>query len=209
MSISERIATEGRPAWITAGLASVSFVALLWFLELADQVSNNRLDQLGIRPRSEEGLLGILFAPLLHGGWGHLESNTIPVLLLGFLVLASGVGRGLAATAVIWLVAGVGVWLIAPANSITLGASVLVFGWLLYLVVRGFVTRNPWEIIVGITLLIMYGGVLFGVLPGQPGISWQGHLFGAIGGVLAALWLCRRRRASRRRPTLLGPTPFS
>ena len=206
MSISERIATEGRPAWITAGFASVSFVALLWLLEGVDQLTNNSLDQLGIRPRSEEGLLGILFAPLLHGGWGHLESNTIPVLLLGFLALASGVGRGLAATAVIWVVAGVGVWLTAPPNSITLGASVLVFGWLLYLVVRGLVTRSLWEIIVAITLLIMYGGVLFGVLPGQPGISWQGHLFGAVGGIVAALWLCRRRAPRR---TLAGPTPYS
>ncbi|MBS45112.1 MAG: rhomboid family intramembrane serine protease [Nocardioides sp.] len=144
------------------------------------------MDDLGISPRTDEGLVGILLAPLLHAGFGHLEANTLPVLVLGFLVLVSGIRRGLQATAVIWLVGGVGVWLLAPSGTVHLGASVLVFGWLVYLIVRGVWSRRAGEIILGMVLFLAYGGLLLGVLPGQPGISWQGHLFGAVGGALAA-----------------------
>ena len=122
--------TERRSTWAQAGLISLGFVALLWVLEIVDAANGHALDGYGVTPRSEDGLVGILFAPLLHGGWAHLEGNTLPVLVLGFLVLLGNVARGLSATAVIWLVSGVGVWLVAPPNTITHGAAVLVFGWL-------------------------------------------------------------------------------
>lgn len=182
--------------WVLAAAYSLGFVVLLWVIEIIDAASGNELDQFGVQPRSNEGLLGILFAPLLHGGWTHLEGNTIPALVLGFLVLVSGIGRGLAATAIIWVVGGVGVWLVAPSNTVHLGASVLIFGWLVYLMVRGIFTRSAGEIILGLVLFFMYGGLLLGVLPGQPGISWQGHLFGAVGGALAAVVLSDRRERS-------------
>jgi len=180
--------TRPTPTWVRAGLLALGFVAVLWLLEAVDVASGHDLDRLGIRPRSGEGLLGVVLAPLLHFGWGHLESNTIPALVLAFLVLLSGVGRGLAATAVIWIVSGLGVWLVSPGNSITAGASVLIFGWLVYLMVRGLFNRRIGQIVLGVVLMVMYGGLLLGVLPGQPGVSWQGHLFGAVGGALAA-WL--------------------
>lgn len=170
----------------------VGFVVVLYAVELLDQILNGRLDGDGVRPRSVVGLFGIVWAPLLHVGWAHLETNTVPVLMLGFLALLSGIGRGLAATAVIWVVAGLGTWLIAPSNSVHLGASSLVFGWLLYLITRGFFTHRPLQILLGLALLVLYGGTLLGVLPGQQGISWQGHLFGAVGGGLAAYWLSPR-----------------
>ena len=176
--------------WLRASIIAIGFVALLWVLELVDTAANHRLDELGVQPRDNDGLIGILFAPVLHYGWDHLGANTLPVLLLGFLVLASGVGRGLAATAIIWLVGGLGTWLVAPTYTIHLGASVLVFGWLVYLMLRGFFARRVGEIVIGVLLLVGYGSLLWGVLPGQPGISWQGHLFGAIGGGIAA-WLLR------------------
>jgi membrane associated rhomboid family serine protease len=122
----------------------------------------------------------------------------VPVLLLGFLVLASGLRRGLTATAIIWVIGGLGTWLVAPEHTIHLGASVLVFGWLVYLVLRGFFARRFGEILLGLVLLAGYGSLLWGVLPGQPGISWQGHLFGAIGGAVAARTL-RHRPAGRGR----------
>ena len=122
-------------------------------------------------------------------------ANTLPTVLLLFLVLVSGIRRGLAATAIIWLVGGAGVWLTAESGTTTVGASILIFGWLVYLIVRGAFTRSVGEIILGIVLFLLYGTVLLGVLPGQPGISWQGHLFGAIGGALAAYVLSERRRA--------------
>jgi membrane associated rhomboid family serine protease len=182
--------------WVRAATSTLAFVALLWVIEVVDAAADNRLDQYGVQPRSDEGLLGILFAPLLHGGWGHLSANTLPAVVLFFLVLVSGIARGLAATAVIWAVGGAGVWLVAPSHTVHLGASVLIFGWLVYLMVRGIFTRSAGEIILGMVLFFGYGGLLLGVLPGQPGISWQGHLFGAIGGALAAALLSDRRERS-------------
>jgi membrane associated rhomboid family serine protease len=181
-------------AWVRAAALSAGFVALLWVVEIADAVGGGSLDQYGIEPRSEEGLWGILAAPLLHGGFTHLESNSVPLLVLGFLVAVVSTGRWLLVLAWSWLVSGIGVWLVAPPNSITLGASGLVFGLLTYLLVAGFLERNAVRILVSVAVFLLYGSVLLGVLPGQPGISWQGHLFGAVGGVLAAYLHADRRR---------------
>ena len=181
------------PVWVQAAGAIGAFTALLWVIEAVDAAMDNRLDQYGVQPRSDEGLLGILFAPLLHGGWDHLSANSGPLLVLGFLALAAGLLRGIAAAAVIWVVGGVGVWLVAGSNSNHIGASGLVFGFLVYVVVRGVVNRRFWEIAVGAVVLFVYGGVLWGVLPSQPGVSWQGHLFGAIGGAIAAVAVSHRR----------------
>ena len=173
------------------------FVGSLYVVELLDQVSGSRLqDAGGIEPRETDGVDGILFAPMLHGPWEHLLANTVPLLVFGFLLLLAGVRRWLVVTAVVWLVGGAGVWLTGGAGSVHIGASVLVFGWLCYLLLRGVFSKQPGQLALGLVLLLVYGGVLWGVLPGQPGISWQGHLFGAIGGGLAAWWLGRADRAS-------------
>ncbi|WP_193613451.1 rhomboid family intramembrane serine protease [Nocardioides lijunqiniae] len=187
---------DTRSAWSQAAVGAGAFVVLLWALEIIDAAVGHRLDQFGVQPREGDGLLGILFAPVLHAGWGHLAANTVPALVLLFLVLVSGVSRGLAVTAVIWVVGGVGVWLVAPSGTTHLGASVLIFGWLVYLMLRGFFTGRVREIALGILLFVLYGGLLLGVLPGQEGISWQGHLFGAAGGALAAYALSERRERS-------------
>lgn len=183
---------DRRATWSQAALGAGAFVALLWAIEIIDATVGNRLDQYGVQPRDDEGLVGIVFAPVLHAGWGHLVANTVPALVLLFLVLVSGIGRGLLVTAVIWVVGGLGVWLIAPDNTVHLGASVLIFGWLVYLMLRGFFTGSLREIALGVVLFLLYGGLLLGVLPGQEGISWQGHLFGAAGGALAAYALSER-----------------
>lgn len=184
---------ERRSPFVVAGFGAIGFVALLWLIEIIDAIADHRLDQYGVHPRTDEGLLGIALAPLLHGGWLHLEANTLPTLVLLFLVLVSGLSRGLRATGIIWLVGGAGVWLLAPSNTNHLGASVLIFGWLVYLLLRGIFNRSAVEILIGVVLFFVYGGVLLGVLPSEPGISWQGHLFGAIGGGLAAFLLGERR----------------
>ncbi|MEV4999759.1 rhomboid family intramembrane serine protease [Nocardioides sp. LML1-1-1.1] len=193
--MEDRVTT--RPPWQVAGVATAAFVVLLWGIEVLDVAASHRLDGWGIRPRDGEGLLGILAAPLLHGGWEHLAANTVPALVLGFLTLATGVARGLAATAVIWLLGGLAVWLVAGSGSVHIGASGLIFGWITYLAVQGFVDRKPAEILIGLVVLVVYGSVLWGVLPGTPGVSWQGHLFGAIAGVLAAVVVSERGLAGR------------
>jgi membrane associated rhomboid family serine protease len=181
----------------TALLVILLFVAGLYIVELLDQLSGSRLQAVGgIEPRETDGLDGILFAPVLHGPWGHLLANTVPLVVFGFLVLLAGTRRWLAVTAVVWLVGGAGVWLTGGTGTVHFGASVLVFGWLSYLLLRGVFSRHPGQLALGVVLLLVYGGVLWGMLPGQPGISWQGHFFGAVGGGLAAWWLGRDERAS-------------
>lgn len=191
------VQTQSRPQWQQAAIAISAFVVGLYVLEFVDMLVGNRLDGGGVEPRTVGGLWGVLFAPVLHYGWGHLVANTIPLLVLGFLVMLSGIGRGLAATAVIWLVGGLGTWLTGGSGTVHLGASVLVFGWLAYLITRGLFTRHFGQLALGVVVLLFYGGMLWGVLPGQPGVSWQGHLFGALGGVIAAWLLASDVRATR------------
>ncbi|MDQ3887218.1 MAG: rhomboid family intramembrane serine protease, partial [Actinomycetota bacterium] len=120
-----------------AAVVITAFTGLLYLSEAVDTVLGGTLDGAGIQPREIDGLDGVLWAPLLHAGWQHLVANTVPVLVLGFLTLAGGIAQFLVVTAVVWVVGGVGIWLIgAPFTH--LGASVLVFGWMAFLLVRGF-----------------------------------------------------------------------
>ncbi len=183
---------QARPLWLAAAVVITGFVAALYLIEAVDTVVGNRLDLYGVIPREPEGFDGILFAPLLHYGWVHLLANTVPLLVLGYLILLSGIARWAAVTAVVWLVGGFGTWLTGADNSLHLGASVLVFGWMVYLLMRGIFTRRVGQVLIGVAVLFVYGGALLGVLPTQEGISWQGHLFGAIGGGLAARWFANR-----------------
>ena len=180
------------PLWLTAALVIAGFVAGLYVIEAVDTVLGNQLDGFGVMPREPDGFDGILFAPLLHVGWVHLLANTVPLLVLGYLILLSGVARWAAVTAVVWLVGGLGTWLTGADHTIHLGASVLVFGWLVYLLLRGVFTRRLGQVLIGVVVLFLYGGALWGVLPIQEGVSWQGHLFGAVGGGLAARWFANR-----------------
>ncbi|WP_431957548.1 rhomboid family intramembrane serine protease [Nocardia lijiangensis] len=191
--------TAVKQLWLRAGVLITGFVLLLYTIEGVDAIDSRQLDRGGIEPREADGLWGVLWAPLLHSGWDHLIGNTLPVLVLGFLVLAAGIGRGLAATAVIWVLAGLGTWLTGADGSVHVGASSLVFGWLTFLILRGWFTKQVGQIVLGLVVLVLYGSLLWGVLPGQDGISWQGHLFGAIGGVVAAWLLAPRQRRSPER----------
>ncbi len=169
-------------------------VVLMWTLELVDLLFlRGSLDGAGIRPRTPDGLWGILFAPFLHGGLGHLVANTVPLLTLGFLVMLRRVADFLAVTGIAIVVAGLGVWLFGQPNTIHIGASGLVFGYLGYLLLRGYFERSVTSIVLSVIVGLLYGGALWGLLPGAPGISWQGHLFGFLGGGAAARLLARRR----------------
>jgi membrane associated rhomboid family serine protease len=176
-----------------AFVAMVAMLALLWILEALDQASGNRLDGYGIRPRTDDGLWHVFTAPLMHGGWAHLVGNSLPFLVLGFLVLLTGWAAWAGTTLASVVGSGALVWTLAPPHSITLGASGVVFGWLTYLIVRAFFSRSAGQIALAVVVFLLYGGILWGILPGTPGVSWQGHLGGALGGALAAWWLHRRR----------------
>jgi membrane associated rhomboid family serine protease len=179
-----------RPGW--AALIMLLLLAGMWMLELLDQLSGNQLDQLGIHAREVDGMPEILTAPFLHAGWDHLISNSLPFLVLGFLVLLSGLARWLVSSLIIIVVSGMTAWLLTPANTIILGASGLIFGWLTYLLARGLWSRRPAQVVIAVLVLLVYGGLIWGVFPSGAGISWQAHLGGAIAGVLAA-WLLHRR----------------
>jgi membrane associated rhomboid family serine protease len=186
-----------KPApWKVGGAAILSFVALLYLIEAWDALHHQELNGDGILPRERDGLTGILWAPLLHANWQHLISNTGPALVLGFLVTLAGMSRFIFATVIVWILGGFGTWLIGSPGS-TIGASGLIFGWLTFLIVYGFFTRKVWQILVGVVVLIYYGTVFLGILPGTPGVSWQGHLCGAIAGVFAAYLLSAPERKAR------------
>jgi membrane associated rhomboid family serine protease len=179
-----------RPGW--AALIMLLMLAGMWMLELLDQLSGNQLDQLGIHARELDGMPEILTAPFLHAGWDHLISNSLPFVVLGFLVLLSGLARWLVASLIIIVISGLTAWFLTPANTIILGASGLIFGWLTYLLARGLWSRRPAQVVIAVLVLLVYGGLIWGVFPSGAGISWQAHLGGAVAGVLAA-WLLHRR----------------
>lgn len=195
--------TTKRPTWVVGGATILTFLALLYLVELIDQLKHHSLDYDGIRPLEADGLWGIIWAPLLHANWTHLNGNAGFVLVLGFLMTLAGLSRFIWATAIVWIVGGFGTWLIgnagAPPGVETnhIGASGLILGWLAFLLVFGLFTRKVWEIVIGVVVLVLYGGILLGVLPGTSGVSWQGHLCGAIAGVVAAYVLSAPERKAR------------
>ena len=171
------------------------FVAIIWILEIVDLLWGGRLNAYGIRPRSIIGLRGILFAPFLHRDFGHLIANTIPFLTLGWLILLRETRDFFVVTVVTMLISGLGVWLFGAPYTIHIGASGVIFGYLGFLLLRGYFERSVVSILLSLIVGFLYGGVIWGVLPSQPGISWEGHLFGFLGGVLAARLLARRKRS--------------
>lgn len=190
-----------RPDVRGAGLFMGAWVVLLWALELVDAaVPALRLDGWGVSPREVSELPQVFTAPFLHVGWQHLAANTVPFFVLGLVILLSGVRPFLVATLASVVVSGAFVWLFSAPGTVTLGASGIVFGWLAFVLVRGLFSGNLRHLLIGVIMFVVYGGVLWGVLPTAAGVSWQGHLGGAIGGVLAAWWLPRRdERAMARR----------
>ena len=188
-----------RPGW--AALIMLLMLAGMWMLELLDQLSGNQLDQLGIHARELDGMPEILTAPFLHAGWDHLISNSLPFVVLGFLVLLSGLARWLVASLIIIVISGLTAWFLTPANTIILGASGLIFGWMTYLLARGLWSRRPAQVVIAVLVLLVYGGLIWGVFPSGAGISWQAHLGGAVAGVLAA-WLLHRRATRQAVPAV-------
>jgi membrane associated rhomboid family serine protease len=173
-------------------------IAVMWVAEIVDVAVGHRLDAYGIHPRDVEGLPEIVSAPFLHVGFGHLISNTVPFAIMGAAIALGGLARVAIVTIIVGFVSGLGTWLIASPNTVHLGASGIVFGYAAYLVSRGLLSKRLTELAIGAIVLAVWGfGLLQGLLP-QERISWQAHLFGAVGGVLAAYALARRSDEARR-----------
>jgi membrane associated rhomboid family serine protease len=175
-----------RFAELAPGLVVIAvMLGVMWAIEIVDLVPGTSFDRWGVRPRSLRGLFGIAFAPFLHVSFGHLIANTIPFVVLGAAIALGGVRQIAEVTVIVAVVSGLGIWMFGGGATVHLGASGLVFGYLTYLVARGLIARNVWWVLGGLVVLAFYGSLLWGILP-TPRVSWLGHLFGAIGGVLAA-----------------------
>lgn len=184
------------PTWLHRVIPVLVLVALMWVSELADLLTPLQLDGYGIRPRELDGLPGIVLSPFLHLGLAHLLANTSGLLVLGSLLALTTRHLWLVTVGVV-LLGGAGVWLLGAPRTVVIGASGVVYGYAAFLAVYGFVARRFGPALVGVLVVVLYGGLLWGVLPLRPGVSWQGHLFGAAAGMALALWLGRRDRAGR------------
>jgi membrane associated rhomboid family serine protease len=163
-----------------------TLVGIMWGLEILDTfVFRHELDTLGILPRNPIGLRGILFAPFLHGSFAHLAANTVPFIVLGWLIMAQSISNFAIVSVTCMLVGGLGTWLFG-ATALHIGASGVIFGYLGFLLARYYFDRRLSSGIIALFVGCTYGSVLWGVLPSLPGISWEGHLFGFLGGILAA-----------------------
>ncbi len=184
----------GRPQFGPALSVTAALIGVVWLQEIVDLVGfGGGLDYYGIEPRVPGTFWHVLTAPFLHYGFAHLIANTVPLAVLAFMSAVRGVGRFLAATLVVAVVGGGLVWLFARGGSVHLGASELIFGYLAYLLGVGWWERTPAAIGVAVVAAVLYGGILWGVLPGNPAVSWEAHLFGFMAGLLAAALLHGRR----------------
>jgi membrane associated rhomboid family serine protease len=186
------VARRPMPAPARALVVVAVLLGIMWVVQVADSLTHYSLLSWGIVPRRLDKLEDVLTAPFIHVSYTHLIDNSLPLLILGFIAALRGIGRWLAVTVVIVLVSGVGVWLTATGGSDTVGASGVIFGYFGFLVARGLLDRRVVDLAIGLAVGVLYWTLLPGVLPGHNGVSWQAHLFGLLGGILAA-WLFRVR----------------
>ena len=187
-----------------------SIVALLWFLEGVDLLFlKGSLDDYGVQPRTWIGLRNIVLSPFLHAGLRHLFTNTIPFIILGWFVMMRSTREFFLVSVICILVSGAGIWLLGGTNTVHVGISGIIFGFLGYLLARGYFERSAVAIALAVIAVFMYGGMVWGLLPLREGISWLGHLFGFIGGGLTAYLLTRTNAFSALLSTPRAPTAVS
>lgn len=191
-------ARADRARFRRAALASLAFVAVLGWIMLAEHWLGD-FRALALRPGTPAGLVGILTAPLLHGGLGHLSANGLALIVLGTLALAVYPKASLRALPLVWLLSGLGVWLTGQPGSAHIGASGLTHGLMFFVFLLGVLRRDRPAVAAAMIAFFLYGGMLMTVLPREHGISWEYHLFGALSGILAALLWRRLDPAPPRR----------
>ena len=185
-------------------------VGLMWSVEVWDWFltlllsdkgeSISILDAFGIRPRQLAGLPGILLAPFLHRDFAHLSGNTAPLLGLSLILAFTGMRRFLAASLLIIVVTGSAVWLFGRKDAIHLGASGIVFGYLGFLLVKGFIEKRAIWITISILIAFIYGGMMYSILPSKADVSWESHFFGFLSGILTCYLMANQPH----RPTVIS-----
>lgn len=170
------------------GTILFTLVGIMWVIELFDFINPFwSTNVLGITPRSSWGLIAIFLSPFLHGSISHVLGNTIPFLLFGGMIMMHrSIKDYVGITLLVTLISGLGIWLFGRTGSVHIGASGVVFGYFGFLLAIGYYERSFSSMFISLFVFILYGGLIFGVLPGQPGISWEGHLFGFLGGIYSA-----------------------
>ncbi len=162
----------------------ILFVLLMWIVHFYRVAAGAEFYGYGIFPRTLSGAKGILFAPFIHGDFGHLLSNTVPMLVLGFIIFSFYKRVAFVSFLLIFLLTGFSVWLFASSRAYHIGASGVVYGLLSFVFWNGIFRRNVKAIVLSLVVLVLYSGYFFGVLPDQEGISWESHLFGGIVGII-------------------------
>ena len=185
-SISQRLKTGA----LLLGVA----LLVMWVMEISDFLFfGGALDWYGVRPRSVGGLGGVILMPFLHADFGHLVTNTAGLCVFGLMISLDGRRRFVATTVLSLLASGLGIWLLGWPGSVHIGASGVTFGYMGYLFLRGYFARSMTALAISLVLVSVYGGALVGLLPLPTGSSWEGHLFGFIGGGFSAYLFHRRR----------------
>jgi membrane associated rhomboid family serine protease len=192
-------------SWTGSLIIMVSIAAVVWVIQIVNAANSYTLDRFGLRPRRIDGLWGVVTEPFLHANYGHLFSNTIPLIGIGWVLMLSGLRTWLTVSALVLVLGGLATWLVAPSGLIV-GASGLVFGWLGYLIARAYFSRQlRWIFVAGVVLLF-FGTLLNGLLPSfNSHVSWQAHVCGFVAGIAAGAVLHPRRAGRPRQP--YGPTP--
>jgi len=180
----------------------VGFIGLIWALQIANWADHYGLDQhYGIVPHDVTRLPDLFVAPFLHFSWDHIESNSGPLFIFGLLAAYRGVVKFLGVTLVVVITSGMAVWLFQDSNTLSVGASGVIFGYFGYVLARGLIERSLIDSLVAVVMGLSYFYLLTIAIPGAPsGVSWIDHLGGLIGG-LASAWIFRTRRGQRSRPS--------
>jgi membrane associated rhomboid family serine protease len=185
-------------SWSGALIVMIAVGAVFWVVQFLNAADEYRLDRFGVRPREVDGLWGVVTMPFLHASYNHLLSNTVPLVLIGWVLLLSGIRVWATVTAIVVLGGGALTWLVGPANTLIVGASAMIFGWLGYLLARAYFSRRLKWIIVAILVLVFFGTLLIGLFPTlHSGISWQAHVCGFAAGIGAGAVLHPRGGATR------------
>jgi membrane associated rhomboid family serine protease len=185
-------------SWTGALILMAGFAAVLWVVQILNAIDDYRFDRFGLKPREFDGLWGVVTAPFLHSSYGHLLSNTVPVVLIGWVVLLAGLDIWATVSALVVVGGGLLTWLVGPGDTVIVGASGLVFGWLGYLLARAYFSRRLKWIVVAVLVLIFFGTLLFGLLPSiNSDVSWQAHVCGFVAGVGTGALLHPRGQQTR------------